>query len=216
MNKKLSIISLCSTGLAATQSQGSVVFNDFADITLSLGGINTAFYDFETASISLTETVGVHDYSISTIAGENEGYIIDSLQSGYLVFGGEFFGTSYAGGAGDTFGSQKLATAYKQGDVLDGSDSFLGDPFLVITELTAEGAEYDFSKANTAIGFIKQSGGEEYYGFLNADRGSLILKSGGTENSADTAITVVPEPSSLALLSLGVLGIATHRRRQAS
>jgi len=231
MNKKLSVISVCSTGLAVSSSQGALILNNFADISLAQGGpTTTAYYDFETATAS-TVLTAAHDYQISASLVDNNAFLVTSLNRGYQVLGGEFFtGGEYAGGEfNDGGGNQFLVRAFQTGDVIGGETraSRYGGALALTTESQVAGSNYDFSRnvpgGHTAIGFVSDAGGEgSQYGFVLAEAGSLVLLGGGLDNTVGTPVTVtappasVPEPGSLSLLAMGLLGISQYRRRRAS
>ncbi|MGJ8656779.1 MAG: PEP-CTERM sorting domain-containing protein [Akkermansiaceae bacterium] len=220
MSKKSSIITLCSSGLVASTSQAAIIFNNFTDVTLADTSTDRTYYDFETATISADQTAD-SDFMIRASQLSANTYLITNLKSDYFVLGGEFdTGSAYAGGeAGATGTNQRLAIAFEHGDTIHASGELYNSSLILTQEDGSAGSDYDFSTPNSAIGLAHfDNAGSFKFGFLNVEKGSLILQSGGSQDTFGlTGITVtpVPEPSSLALLSLGVLGIASYRKRSA-
>ncbi len=226
MKHKKSIITLCSSGLAVSSSQAALIFNDFSDITLSPSPDDTLniFYDFETATFSASQTAG-SDYRITASQTDSNAFYITSLDASYFVLGGEFE-TQFAGGehtVGGPPNRQQLARAYSLGEVIgiDSPEAYMLGTSIVATQGTVvAGPGYDFSAPDVAIGLVHYDdpSSDYQFGFINVEDGSLILQSAGTQTTpgGNVQVTNVPEPSSMSLLALGLLGVTSYRRRQAS
>ena len=123
---------------------------------------------------------------------------------------GEFIGNIEAGANGNTnFGSTSTdLTTY---NLTDGASSGFGGIATAISgELTGSGTYSNtFSIAALGIGGVTTAGDLDYYiiQFTQDEDGNA-----GTTSVDNFILTAVPEPSSLALLSLGGLMIARRRR----
>lgn len=115
----------------------------------------------------------------------------------------------------DTFGSEMVMTGTSEDIFLGGSDN-LGRNSLVFTR---RGGVFDFMFSN----FELSTAGHEYYvspqpfySYINVDGDFDNFAFGGTQRvTGDVSAVFIPEPSTLAVLGLGLLGLGANRRRKA-
>jgi len=164
----------------------------------------TTFQIFQNSVISAPDGEG---FSIG-------GYNAKNYQQGYYFTGGMAFvqtGESY-----DVRSYYMSSALLQVGSTIDGSTSFKGGP-------------YDYNDGNSFTGKIYQGfraevEGNTYYGYIQGtgnggttwtlDSISFNSTPGASVTVVDTT-AAVPEPSAMALLGLGTLGLIARRRRVA-
>ena len=173
---------------------------------------------------SILNKFSAMDFQISqnsvTSANPGEGFTIggynaNNYQQGYYFTGGVNFvhtGESYYDGYLNSY--YMSSTLLQVGSTVDGSTSF-------------KGGSHDYNTGNPFTGTIYQGfradvEGNTYYGYIQGtgnggttwtlDSISFNSTPGASVTVVDTA-AAVPEPSAMALLGLGALGLVARRRR---
>ena len=217
-----------STLFLTFSANGALIFQDFSDVTLEVGGTTQAFLDFETMTISTIANAD-SDYTLGIFANfitSPDLAIINGSFDGsfaYAILGNNRFALNLT--VGDVIGGLNGSNLGNGGEFGSGSTGSSGATIaggeILRTSTLAPGN--NFAEGDSGfLGLVRYTldqGAivETHYGFLEIEVGSLTIKSGGWETTSDPAagVTVVPEASSMALLALGLGGMMGYRRREA-
>jgi hypothetical protein len=213
--KKIAIILAAALSGAAVSAHASLISFDI-NTSLTQGG-NGNVADEATRFFTLADTSQLASKLVLSVDPDTDGKTLTlSLNSG---------------GFAVTSLSTDVLKLYSAGDVLSGSAVLITEgsttpAYAMSSNAVASDWTSDFS--NSYLAFVTAAGN---YGYVQASwnynasshKGSLSLGSGVLETTAGKSLTIVdpavaagqvPEPGSIAILGIGLLGVAASRRKR--